>query len=375
MDLRWAGPCWGQSGYEQLTRGLVIALDKLGVQVELIPDRIWNMERIKLESEDRERLIRMATQKVNPKSVYVCNQRPKESHPEAKKRVCYTLFETSECPHPWIVDFKKFNMDKIWVFSEFNKQHWEPSFIENEMDGKIDIIPFGIDTDIFSPDKKKAEIKNKKGFMFVTVGDFTERKNFEGLIEAFVTEFNNEDDVALVMKAHQGGFVRRYQGTVAKQIKEIADRFNPKNPPKILFIGSKITEEDMVSLYNACDCFVLASRGEGLCLPIIEAMACELPIVATGWSAQTDYLTEENSLLVSYDLKQIDDIEYIQRCPVALNHSWAHPHIDDLKEKMRWIYEFKEEAKKKGIQARKDIIGKTWQKAALAIIRKVLEME
>lgn len=370
MEIKWYGPCWGQSGYEELTRGLVLALDKLGVIVELQPATDWNNERIELDEEDRDRLLRMCQQKVHPESVQVCHQKPNEGYPMARKQICYSLFETNRCPDPWIEDLNR--MDKVWVFSEFNRKHWAASFIQRQLDGsKIEVIPFGIDTDVFSPDVEPAQVQNKKGFTFLTVGDFTERKNFEGLIEAFVKEFSAADDVCLIVKAHYKGFVRRHHDNVIEKLKDIVGMFNEGTAPRILFFGNKIAAADMPRLYRAGDCFVLASRGEGLGIPIIEAMSCGLPIIASEWGAQSDYLTDENSRLIRCDVRQIDDINYISKCPAALNHSWAYPDMEHLREHMRFMYENHEEAKKLGVKAREDMKLRTWQKAGLAMVKKL----
>ena len=373
MQVRWYGPCWGQSGYEELTRGLVIALDKIGVGVELQPANNWNTEWVELDEEDKDRLARMVNQKVNPDAIQVCHQRPREVYPAAKKRVCYSLFETNRCPDAWIEDLDR--MDQVWVFSEFNRKYWAADWIRKQKNAdKIQTIPFGIDTDVFSPDVKPAVITNKKGFTFLTVGDFTERKNFEGLIEAFVTEFNKDDDVCMIMKAHSEGFVRRHQDAVMEKFKEIVNRFNSKNPPRILFFGDKIAAADMPPFYRTGDCFVLASRGEGLGIPIIESMATGLPVIVTGWGAQTDYVTAQNGFLIESDVRMIDDSEYIRKCLIAMNHSWAYPSLADLKSKMRWMYENREEAKKMGEAGREEMKKRTWQKAGLAVLKKLQEM-
>lgn len=41
------------------------------------------------------------------------------------------------------------------------------------------------------------------------------------------------------------------------------------------------------SLYKSVDAFVMATHGEGWGLPIIEAMAMELPAISTFWSGST----------------------------------------------------------------------------------------
>jgi glycosyltransferase involved in cell wall biosynthesis len=46
--------------------------------------------------------------------------------------------------------------------------------------------------------------------------------------------------------------------------------------------------------------FVLASHGEGWGRPIAEAMAMEVPVIATNWSGQTDYMNSKNRWLVLY---------------------------------------------------------------------------
>jgi len=352
---------------------MVLALDKLGVTIELQPAKDWNMERVELDEEDADRLNRMCQQKVPPNAIQVCHQRPQEGYPNARKRICYSLFETDRCPDAWVDDLD--HMDQIWVFSEFNRNGWAGTFLRKGLvPDKIKTIPYGIDSTTFSPDVQPVWITNKKGYSFLTVGDFTERKNFEGLIEAFVTEFTAEDDVCLIVKAHFGGFVRRNHDAVMEKLTEIVDRFGGESRPRVLFFGDKVPADEMPKLYRAADCFALASRGEGLGIPMIESLACGIPVISTNWGAQTDYLTAENSLPIEADVRIIDDINYIRKCPVALNHSWAFPRVDDIRKQLRWMFEHQEEGRAMGAQGRKDMLDRTWQKAAIAIIRNVLEM-
>lgn len=375
MEIRWHGPVWGQSGYEELTRGMLIALDKIGVTIELQPANDWNLERVAMDPEDINRLVRMQKQRVHPEAIQVCHQRPTVEYKAARKKICYSLFETNRCPDAWIEDLDR--MDEVWVFSEFNRKHWAAGWIQRHLDAdKIKVIPFGVHTNLFQPDVDPAWITNKKGFTFMTVGDFTERKNFEGLIEAFVTEFSEDDDVCLMMKVHYLGFIRRHQDDCLRRLKEIVQRFRPEGAPRILFFGNKISTTDMPRFYASGDCFVLASRGEGLGIPMIEAMSCGKPVIATDWGAQTDYIsaTEETGLLVRSDIRQIDDASYIQKCIVALNHSWAFPDVGDLREKMRWMYEHPDEAKEMGAAARRAMLPRTWQNTALAIVKTIMEM-
>jgi len=51
-------------------------------------------------------------------------------------------------------------------------------------------------------------------------------------------------------------------------------------------------EQDILPLYQSADCFVLPSRGEGLSNALLEAMAMELPVIATSVSGTTDVVDD-----------------------------------------------------------------------------------
>lgn len=370
MELIFYAPVFGQSGFEQLSRGLLLALDQMGVQIELRPAYEWNAERVGLAPDKMSRLIRMTQQRVSEVAPHIIYQKPASQpiHRDAPV-ICYTLFETDRCPVSWVDSLNK--MDKVLVFSEFNRKGWSESGIPPE---KIDKLPPAIDSFLYNPDGPRLSIKNKKGFVFLTSGDFTERKNFEAVIEAYVKEFNSDDPVTLIIKGHYGGFVKSHRRSCLQRLQYIANTFNPKNPPRILFWGDKITDYAMAALYRSADAFVLTSRGEGLGLQYLEAMASGLPIIHADWSAQTDYLNQSNSYPVISTVRTIDDPNYILKCPQALNSKWCQVNIPDLRNAMRYVVNNYGEAKDKADLALKWVREQTWQKMAVEFIRQVVNL-
>lgn len=370
MELIVHAPVFGQSGYEQLSRGLFLALDQMGVQISLKTDQAFNSERVGLSQSTIMRLSRMMEQQVSSLAPNVIYQLPKfqNSNPRAPT-ICYTLFETDRVPQPWIDSLM--TMNKIFVFSEFNRLHWSRTGIPED---KIDRLPVAVDSFMYTPDGPRLDITNAKGYRFLMSGDFTERKNFEAVIEAYVKEFTESDDVTLVIKCHYGGFIKRYRRDCANRLRDIVRRFNPSNAPRILFWGDKISNHAMASLYRSSDCFVLASRGEGLGMQYLEAMASGLPVIHCNWSAHTDYLNEINSYPVQYQLKTIDDPNYIVKCPQALNSKWAQVDIADLQRTLRHVFENRDQAKKRGEIGMKWAREQTWQKMAIAFIANVVNM-
>ena len=124
----------------------------------------------------------------------------------------------------------------------------------------------------------------------------------------------------------------------------------------------------MVSLARSDDCFVMPTRGEGWGLPIIEAMACGLPVIATNWSAQTDFMNETNA----YPLKIKGLIPAVAKCPYYKGFDWSDPDEEHLAHLMRHVYEHQDEAREIGKRAVEDAASKwTWSHAAAKIIERL----
>jgi glycosyltransferase involved in cell wall biosynthesis len=125
-------------------------------------------------------------------------------------------------------------------------------------------------------------------------------------LEAFVLEFTAADNVALWLQTYLYGDMdphnqKRIEDKVETLLSNIAEKHNLTfdDFPRIEVLSKELSSQDMPRLYKNFDCFVLATRGEGWGLPIIEAMAMEIPVIVTNWSGPTEFVTEENGFLVS----------------------------------------------------------------------------
>ena len=100
--------------------------------------------------------------------------------------------------------------------------------------------------------------------------------------------------------------------------------------------------ENISWLYNECDLFALPTRGEGFGLPIFEAAYSGLPVVATGWSGQMDFLVDEDKsehfYNVSFDLQPVQK-EVVWENVLIAESMWAFPREQSAKQKMRQCYE------------------------------------
>ena len=107
-------------------------------------------------------------------------------------------------------------------------------------------------------------------------------------------------------------------------------------------------------------------------MPIIEAMACGLPVIATDWSAHCDFMTDTNS----YPLEVRDLIPAVAKCPYYSGFRWADPSRSHLRHLMRHVFSNPAEALAKGDAASKDVLaGWTWAKAADRILDRIRAIE
>jgi len=100
-------------------------------------------------------------------------------------------------------------------------------------------------------------------------------------------------------------------------------------------------------LIAACDCYVSLHRSEGLGLSIAEAMYLERPAIATAYGGNLDFMNMNNSLLVRYDLVELER-DY---SPYEKGSVWAEPDVEHAAKLMRWVYDHPHEARDTGKRA------------------------
>ncbi|HEX4595482.1 MAG TPA: glycosyltransferase family 4 protein, partial [Bryobacteraceae bacterium] len=123
------------------------------------------------------------------------------------------------------------------------------------------------------------------GYIF-DVASFFERKNPLCLVEAFKREFGKSRDVLLYLKyfnaEHDQNNVRALEEAIA-------------GAPNIRTYGGIMDDNEIISLQNSIDCLVSPHRGEGFGYNMAEAMYLGKPVIATRYSANLDYMREDNS--------------------------------------------------------------------------------
>jgi glycosyltransferase involved in cell wall biosynthesis len=365
-DVWWRGPANDMGGYGKMNRYCLEGLakkDDLNIHLDMhnIPS-IRNTIPLSKELEE------MLENKVGNNAHSVWAIMPPKFPTRQGKIIYFTMLESAGV-HPSFVE-KLNNADEIWVPCLFNMDVLKKEKISAELKH----IQLGVDTDLYKPieisaiQKKKFNIQTK-GFVFLSVFGWSLRKGTDVLLKSYLKTFSKLDDVTLLIVSRLNGSssvenIKRIRDEISEYIRTFCP--NPANHPHIVHIGVGIAEKEMPILYNMCDCFVLPSRGEGWCLPAIEAGACGVPVIMTRCSGQLDFLNDENSYLVDIEgygmeKQEIKDISsYYEDVPFAVLGNKA---IEQTSEYMKHAYVNRRESREKGKILMNNIRENfTWQK-------------
>lgn len=221
---------------------------------------------------------------------------PKKEPPLGAKWVIMQPWELSQLRKDFIDTFTQ--ADQIWTPSNYSRQ----CMINSGLDfNKVQIVPNGINPIIFTPIGEKYKLDTYKKLKFLYCGGTIYRKGIDILLRAYLKAFTRNDEVCLVVKDMGGDSF--YRGQNAEQM--IEDFKKNPNAPEIIYIKEYLAENEIASLYRACNVFVSPYRGEGFSLPTLESMACGLPVIVTEGGSTEDFAISSFSVKIPAEQKSV----------------------------------------------------------------------
>lgn len=167
----------------------------------------------------------------------------------------------------------------------------------------------------------------KDKFVVLTVADNHERKNLVKGFEIVAELVKRGLDVQYFIVTRvgfPGGF----------DLDDLKARFNLQN--RVTFFNRGLAHDKLWGLYAMSDVFLLPSKAEGAGVPILEAMACGIPVAGTRVAAIEDHLSEGRGLPIEYDYQFIDPFGNSDRVFVS---------VKDGADKLAWLANATQEEK------------------------------
>jgi glycosyltransferase involved in cell wall biosynthesis len=157
---------------------------------------------------------------------------------------------------------------------------------------KIVVVHHG---SFITPKNPRVNFGSKK---ILTVSDISPRKNHLRLIRAFERVRERSQGPSELIIA---GYTRTVIPELEALMQEVASR--PEDS-KITFAGY-LPDSDILSLYEQADFFVYPSLYEGFGLPVLEAMACGCPVVASNVSSLPEVVGDAALLVDPFDVEAL----------------------------------------------------------------------
>jgi autotransporter strand-loop-strand O-heptosyltransferase len=341
----------GTAGYNYHARGFFTALNKL------LPVGVknWSGDENPYYLTNEQKAM-MAAASGNSfsfgKSITIClhetNHEDWYKHNYLSPKIAFNVWESTRQPEKFFSKLLEF--DQIWVPSQWQK---ECTIDQGAPEDKIFVIPEGYDTARFRVGLGSPQriFSSEDKFTFTIAGRWEYRKATTEMIRAFTQAFENHNDVELLLLV-DNPFDRERRTTEDK-----LDKFGLEH--KNIKVIHKVSQEHYDQLIQETDCFISCSRSEGWNLPLMEFMACGVPVICTDWSGQTEFISDyANRVQVAGYKKAWSEFG-------EFPGEYAEPDFEHLKHVMQRVYaETTGKYRRKALDGAEYIKKFTWENAA-----------
>ena len=193
-------------------------------------------------------------------------------------KIGYNVWESTVQPQVFFDKWVEF--DQLWVPSKWQaectvKQGADPN--------KVKVVPEGVDINTFYPDTQTHHDDYDGRFKFILFGRWDYRKSTKDIIRTWIDTFSSNENVELILSVDN--FDNPQDNFKNTQERLIAYGLNDKR----ISIVSYSDRNTYINRLKNSDVFLSCSRGEGWNLPLIEAMACGIPVIYSECGGQLEY--------------------------------------------------------------------------------------
>ncbi len=204
--------------------------------------------------------------------------------------------------------------------------------------GRLRVVPSAIDTSVFTPAGEAIALEASRGFTFLSVFDWTLRKGWDILVDAYLAEFTAADDVVLVLKVTPTSAVSLERVAEQLQARIEAAHGDGGESAEVAIVWEEMPESGLAALYRAADCFVLPTRGEGYGRALLEAQACGVAVIATAAGAAGESQPADSPLRLRAGAAEVTAGAAFE-LPALTAQRWADPDPAALRSLMRGAFE------------------------------------
>ena len=367
--LVWFGTFMDHGGYADMNRNYVKGLIEKGWPTriealmsnvtEITPDEAAYFNNLRVFDQHGRH-----TPILEPDVIKVVAHLPFERIPKFRRNVIFTMMECEKAS-PFFINRCNRWYDECWTPTHYNKKVFE----EVGLNIECKVAPIGINNvhgrddnivDNFEVPVQKVFCDDApdqpEGFRFLSIFRWTFRKGFDALLKAYLREFKKKDNVSLLIHSRHAcmSHDQSFKDYVINDIHRIVSQNKLEDSAPVYLCQEIVPSALMPSYYRANNCFISCSRGEGFCMPALEASKNGLPIIVPNHTGFTDYVEDDNCYSFDVDdwvvCNQVEEWRnggwitgdfHGQKFPI-----WGDKKVEEISSLMRQVYENESEAKK-----------------------------
>ena len=260
---------------------------------------------------------------------------------EKRYNIGFWFWELEDLPDNALKAFSR--LDEVWVASSFCQKA-----VSRQAMIPVSLIPLCVEIPDAEPGPAPIDLPEDSFIVYSCMDMLSvpERKNPIGVLKTF-ERFHRAagEKVHLVLKLTNFEKCER-------KLREVIQEYCNRLP--VTLVDEYLHRRDLNNLMRVSDCYLSLHRSEGFGLPIAEAMSMGIPVVATGWSANMDFMNQWNSFPVAYKMIEIKE----DQGPYHKGKLWADIDLDDAVRCLLKVFRDPGEAAIRAERALKDISSK-----------------
>jgi glycosyltransferase involved in cell wall biosynthesis len=291
---------------------------------------------------------------IDNESVGITHSWPPDFNPVSFGPTVIVLpWEFGAPPQEW-VEKARARADRVWVPSAYVRD----GYVAGGMPpGIVEVVPNGVDLERYSPEGPRRELP-AAGCTFLFVGGSIWRKGVDLLLEAWAEAFGPDDDVQLVVKDFGTSTHYRSQHC-GDEIQRMAEA---GETAPIVYIDEDLSPDEIAELYRAADVMVTPYRGEGFCMPALEAMACGLPVIHNIEGPTSEFVPEDGGWALPAERAPLPETS---KLPVLASPGYVYEiGRDALVEALRSVAADPADREARGLRAHAAAQDYSWDKVA-----------
>ncbi len=333
INVVWCGYIYSTSGYGSVTRSYILALIKAGVKVRAVDlggaskEKINREEVRLLENAERQKLEK------GSKTVVIMQTMPYfwdvVRVRGADYKIGVTIYETDRIPKEWVGICNGKKIDRVLVPTEFNMNTFSDTGVSR---GKLGVLNYCIDKHRLGRFKKYWHYNGTGPFRVLYIADitFAARKNVPALIESFTNEFDNGEDVELLLH-----LTSKNKGRVDEFLRKNGRIFKDG---RVKVSSEPLSEDEVLKLIATADLYISVDRANGWGVPCMEAMAIGTLAATVDWSGSTEFMNRKNSLVIKpRRIVDVDEDSALEQ-RLYIGHKWAEVKTEDIMKTLRKAY-------------------------------------